>query len=326
MPKIVTSKSNDEEKEMSRSTSDLIDLGEVWRIIWWGKWKIISMTLIITACTIYYSLSIADEYESTAILIPSSSSGTSAISKLAGQFGGLASLAGVDLSRGKSGDKTTIAIELIKTWGFLESFIEANGLEIEVFAVKGWDRQKNVLIVDDNLYDESKSVWVRKVDVKKGQTVKPTGWELFEAIKGKITVKKSKHTGFVTIGVTHYSPYVAKKWVDLLVVAINEHIQLQDKNDALTSIKYLKSQAAITTISEMQTVFFQLIEEQTKILMLAEISREYVLKTLSGAKVAERKIRPRRAVTVVLGAVIGFFVSLLVVFFLNILKRRTFSV
>ncbi len=64
----------------------------------------------------------------------------------------------------------------------------------------------------------------------------------------------------------------------------------------------------------MQSVFYQLIEEQTKTLMLAEVSDEYVFKTLSPARVEEQKSKPKRIV-VVLGFILGGFLSLLVVLF-----------
>jgi LPS O-antigen subunit length determinant protein (WzzB/FepE family) len=63
----------------------------------------------------------------------------------------------------------------------------------------------------------------------------------------------------------------------------------------------------------MQTIFYQLIEEQTKTLMLAEIGDEYALKTLSAAKVPEEKSKPKRALIVVLGTLLGGMLAMMIV-------------
>jgi len=296
------------------SSSDEIDLRELWAAIWQGKWIILCLTAVFTAGSIYYALSIPDEYKSTAILAPASSSSSSSLSKLAGQFGGLASLAGVNLGGADSGDKTAIAMELIKTWGFLEDFIKNNQLEVEVFAAKGWDKRNNKLRIDETVYNELTLQWVRDIEPDSGKQAKPTSWELFEKIKNRISVSQDKNTGLISLSVEHFSPVVAKNWVDLLIVAINKHIQMQDRKEAQNSIDYLKQQISITSIAEMRTIFYQLIEEQTKTLMLAEISDEYVLKTLNPAKVAEQKSKPKRALIIVVGAMLGWMLSLFVVF------------
>ncbi len=282
-----------------------VELRELWKVVWDGKWLMVGIIAIFAVTSVFYAKSIPDEYRSVAILSPASVSNSSSLSRLAGQYGGLASLAGVNLAGGESGDKTLVAMELIKTWGFLENFIADNNLEIEVFAVKGWDRRSNKLLIDSDLYDEVSAKWVRAVDPDTGSEPKPSGWELYSEIKNRIQISQSKQSGLISLSVDHYSPVVAKKWVDLLIVVINKHIQLKDKKEALNSISYLKEQVNKTSLAGMQTIFYQLIEEQAKTLMLAEISTEYVFKTLSPAKIAVVKSKPKRLLIVGLGVMFG---------------------
>jgi len=302
---------------------DEIDLRELVRAIWQGKWLILCITAIFAISSVYYAVAIPDEYQSTAILAPASTSSASSLSKLAGQFGGLASLAGVSLGGTGGGDKTVIAIELMKTWGFLESFIKSNQLEVEVFAVKGWNKRSNKLLIDETLYDEKIATWVRDVvPPRQNGSSSPTSWELFVAIKGRININQNSETGLIFLSVEHYSPYIAKKWVELLTMAINKHMRLQDRIEALNSIVYLKGQISKTNISEMRSIFYQLIEEQTKTLMLAEISDEYVFKTLSSAKVAEIKSKPKRALIVIFFTMLGGMLSMVIVLIHHFKKNR----
>ena len=79
-------------------------------------------------------------------------------------------------------------------------------------------------------------------------------------------------------------------WVDWLVEDINTDMKIRDKEEAERSIKYLQSQIANTNIVEQKTLLYQLIEEQAKTLMFAEVRDEYVFKTIDPALVPELKV------------------------------------
>ncbi len=298
----------------SYNTDDEIDLRELWNAIWEGKWLIIAITTVFAIGSVLYGLSLPDEYKSTALLAPASSGSSSSLSKLTGQFGGLASLAGIDLGgAGGAEDKSVVAMEIITTWGFLESFIKDNHIEVEVFAATGWNRTGNQLLIDSDLYDETNKKWVREFDESKGQKIEPSSWELYEEFIERINLSQDKTSGLISLSVEYYSPLLAKNWTDKLVKSINAHIQKQDRDEAIKSIAYLNEKIAETNIADMQSVFYQLIEEQTKTLMLAEVSEEYVFKTLSQAKTPEEKSKPNRVLTVVLGFMLGVMLAVLIV-------------
>jgi uncharacterized protein involved in exopolysaccharide biosynthesis len=270
----------------------------------------------------FYALSVPDEYKSTALLAPASSSGGSGLSKLAGQYGGLASLAGINLGGGSGGDdKVAIAMEIIKTWSFLESFIEQNNLQVALFAATGWNRASNKLVINPELYDEATNKWVSNANLEKGQKAEPSSWKLFIKLKNRINISKDKNSGLISLTVEFYSPELAKQWVKGLVAAINANLKKRDRDEATKSIQYLQEKIQETHVSDMQAVFYQLIEEQTKTLMLAEVSDEYVFKTLSPARVAEIKSKPKRALIAIVGFILGGMLSIIYVliryFFLN---------
>lgn len=293
--------------------NDEIDLRELASAIWQGKWLIIFITAMFSVASVFYALSVPDEYKSTVILTPASTANSSSLSSLSGQFGGLASLAGISLGGGGGDDKVIIATKIIKTWGFLEKFIEDNKLEVKVFAVKSWNRATNSLVINSDIYDEANNEWLREFDAAKGQRPEPSSWELFKKINDRVSISQDKTTGLISISVEYYSPYIAKEWTDKLLKAINGHIQKQDRDEAIRSIEYLKEKIQETNVSDMQSVFYQLIEEQTKTLMLAEVSDEYVFKTLSPARVEEEKSKPKRALISIFGFLFGGILSVLMV-------------
>jgi LPS O-antigen subunit length determinant protein (WzzB/FepE family) len=127
-----------------------------------------------------------------------------------------------------------------------------------------------------------------------------------------LSINQNKDSGMVTIGVEHLSPYIAKQWVDWLIEDINQVMKIRDKQEALQSITYLETQIVETSVVEHKALLYQLIEEQAKTLMFAEVRDEYVFKTIDSALVPEIKAKPKRALIVVLGTMLGGIFAVIV--------------
>ena len=289
---------------------DEIDLRELFGVLWKGKWWIIGITALFAIASVFYALSLPNEYKATAIVAPASESGGGGLSKMAGQLGGLASLAGVNLGSSETTDDV-IAMEIMKTWGFIDEFIKKHELQVAIFAAKGWDQSKNELIIDDELYDLAQKNWIRKAP--KGKTVEPTSWELYKEFSENVAVSKNKNTGLISISYMHYSPEYAQKITQWLTDDINALLKDRALEDATKNINYLEAQINKTSLSGMQKVFYSLIEEQTKEKMLADVSEEYVFKTIDKAFLPEEKFTPKRALIVLIWIFLaGIFATMFV--------------
>lgn len=270
--------------------------------LWRGKWLVAAVVMLCVAVMAAIVFSWADEYKAEAILTPAGDSSGSSLLRLGGQIGGLASLAGIGAGADAGRDKTQLAIHLLQSWGFLEAFIKDQHLEVELHAATGWDRDGDRIRIDRKLYDPAAKAWV-------GPDGAPSGWELYEDLKDRLDVRQDKMTGLVALSVKHYSPTMAKRLVDGLVSTVNAYMRDRDQVEARRSIAYLQKQIEQTSLTEMQQVFYTLIEEQTKKLMLTEVSDEYVLKTLSPAKIPEQKSGPNRGLLCLLAALGGFLLA-----------------
>jgi uncharacterized protein involved in exopolysaccharide biosynthesis len=288
--------------------NDEIDLRELFAAIWQGKWLIIAVTVVFTVAAVFYALSLPNIYKSEALLAPVSED---AGLKIPGQLGGLAALAGVNLGGLGGGDKTGLAMEIIKSREFLGRFIETHDLFIAIMAAEGWNRSDNSLVIDSEIYNTSTDQWVR--DVKPPYQPKPSVLEVHEELLKLFAISQDKTSGMVKISVEHYSPYLAKQWVDKLVQAINEEMRNRELSEAQRSISYLNSQIEQTNIADVRTMLYSLIEEQTKTVMLANVRDEYVFKTVDPAVVAEKKAKPKRALIVVLAIMLGSLLSMMFV-------------
>jgi uncharacterized protein involved in exopolysaccharide biosynthesis len=290
---------------------DEIELAELWHAIWSGKLLIVAISTFFAISSITYAINQPNIYKATTLLAPASEQGgAGGLAKMAGQFGGLASLAGINLGGGGT-DKTGLALEVLKSRAFLEKFINKHELLVPLMATENWDIMSNTLIFDNEVYNATTKTWVR--EVKAPKQPEPSSWEAYEAFKDILAVATDKESGMVTLTIEHYSPEIATQWLLWLVSDINAAMREQDKAEAQRSIDYLSTKLQETQLADMQTVFYQLIEQQTKTIMLAEVSLEYVLKTIDPANAPEEKAKPKRALIVVLGTILGGILSMLIV-------------
>ena len=182
---------------------------------------------------------------------------------------------------------------------------------VPLMAAEGWDAASGELVIDPDDYDVSAKKWIR--DVAPPRTAIPSMQEAYKQFTNILSISQNKKTGFVTVGVEHYSPAVAKQWVDWLVDDLNVSVMRQDVAEAEQAIEYLNTQIQKTSLAELQNVFFRLIESQTKTVMLANVSDEYLLKTIDPAVAPERKIKPRRSVIVIIGTMLGGIFAIMLV-------------
>lgn len=298
--------------QSTQNQNDEIDLAELWRAIWAGKFTIIIISIIFAIASVLFALSKPNIYKASAILAPASSEGgAGGLGALAGQFGGLASMAGINLGGGGGVDKTALALEIIKSRSFVETFIAKHDLLVPLMASTNWDLATDTLMISEEVYDVANKKWLKVVKAPK--TPEPSSWEAYQAFSGLVTVSQDKVSSMVNIDIEFYSPAIAKQWLTWLVQDINEYMREQDQIEAKASIDYLTSQLAKIEVATMETVFYQLIEEQTKNMMLTMVKKEYVLKTIDPAQVPDTKDKPKRALIVVLGTMLGGILSVLIV-------------
>tara|TARA_Y100000310_G_scaffold321004_1_gene378048 strand:+ start:760 stop:1704 length:945 start_codon:yes stop_codon:yes gene_type:complete len=298
---------------------DEIDLKELFNALWRGKWIILLSSFVAAVVAVLYTLNLPNIYKSEALLAPTEESGGNGLSALAGQFGGLASLAGINLS-GASGDKVTIALELLKSRQFIGEFIQNNDLKPAIMAAEGWNPSSNSLLYDESIYQIDTNKWVR--DTKPPKKAEPSAQEVHkEFVKENLVVTQDKETGLVTLSIKHFSPFVAKDIASKLVEAINTKMRQNDISDAQRSIDYLNEALLKTNVADMQQVFYQLIEKQQQTKMLANVRDEYVLRIIDPPIVAEEKSGPKRAIICVLFVLLGAFFGVLVVLVKNFIRK-----
>ncbi|MCX9561357.1 LPS O-antigen length regulator, partial [Vibrio cholerae] len=133
-------------------TDDEIDLRELLRALWKGKWVILAITFGFAVGALLFALSQPNIYKADALIAPAQSSSAGNLAKMAGQLGGLAALAGVNLG-GNDNSQTELAVQVIKSRQFLEAFIEKYDLLVPLMAAQKWDLTGNQLVFNQEIYN-----------------------------------------------------------------------------------------------------------------------------------------------------------------------------
>lgn len=295
-----------------------IDIKDLLTSLWHQKFVIVIIISIFALSSVLFTLSLPNVYKAEVLLAPALEE--SQMSGALNQLGGIAAIAGINVGSNQGGSRVDLALETLTSRKFTQHFIDKRNILVPLMAMERWDPISGDVIINSELYDESSHKWIRNVD--EGKSVIPTAWESYKEFELVIDYEKLKVGGFIKLSVESQSPYLAQQWADWLVEDLNQWIKKGDIKDFTANISYIKEKINSTQVAEMQKVFYQLVEEQTKKLMLAEVQEEYVFKVIDPAVVPEEKNSPRRAIICILGTFIGAFLALLIALVRHILARK----
>ncbi|MGR5306681.1 Wzz/FepE/Etk N-terminal domain-containing protein [Vibrio mediterranei] len=302
-----------------QNNDDEIDLKELFLALWKGKWVILATTFVFAVGAVIFAISQPNTYKADTLLAPAESSGQGGLAKVAGQLGGLAALAGVNLGGGES-SQTELAVQVMKSRQFVDHFIKKHDLLVPIMAVKEWDANSNTLVLNDEMYDESNNKWLREPKGLRG--AEPSAQEAYDVfIKNMFSVIQDKESGLYTVSIEHFSPFLAQQWTTWLVEDINKVMRDRVIAESTQNLEYLAEQLTKTSVAEMQNAFYKIMEEQTKSLMLAEVQDEFIFKVVDPAVVPELKAGPKRSLICILGTLLGGMLGVMMALILFFVRK-----
>ncbi len=268
-------------------SNDKISLRQVWRIIWRGKGTVIAATTIFALGSMAYALLAKEIYRAEVLLAPAAEQSTPMIG---GQLGGLAALAGVSVGEGKD----VVALAVLQSREFARQFIEQLDL-LPIFFEDEWDAENDRWREDDP---------TEAPDVRDG--VKFFHEEIFE-------VSEELRTGLVTLTIEWTDPDIAAEWASILVLRLNDRLRERALQEAQTNVDYLQSEMAKATLVTLQESIGRLLEAELPKLMLAKGNEEFAFKIVDPAFPPRERERPKRALTAIIGTILGGLLGIFIV-------------
>jgi uncharacterized protein involved in exopolysaccharide biosynthesis len=263
-----------------------------------AKVILIAVTLI-TVIALGLSFLVTPVYRGEAVVAPIDFGNTqSGLGNLAGSFGGIAALAGVDLGADSTGKE---ALAILRSRAFARQFLMDFNLMPVLF---------------EELWDADRSDWISANE-------QPT---LNEAVlyfqEDVLQVSEEPDANLILIRIHWHDRTLAALWANEIVAAINSHIRSNKILEAKESIAFLEQEQAASSIVEVKQGIYSLIQQQIESIMLANVKEEYAFKVIDPAVVpdADDYIKPSRLLWVV-----GAFFSSLLLSFGYIIFREVFA-
>lgn len=289
-------------KDVSKVEKDEINLFEIYLNLMKKKIFIFIFTVVFSILSVVYALSIPNDYKSKTILVPVKME--ESLSSRLGSLSTLASISGVNINDGST-SKAQEAIERIKSFNFFVEHFYPYIDENNISAIKGWQPDGDKIIYETSLLNKNFS-----------------HQELHEIYLDSIEISQDKVTQFVSVSFVSKSPSIAKEFLDLIVVNINESMRVIDIENAQNAIDYLNETSKSTNVQSLKNAISNLLESQMQILMLASSSDAYIFKTLDPPIVSEKKSSPNRSIISIFGTILGFIFAISMALILNFNKER----
>lgn len=205
---------------------------------------------------------------------------------LAGSIGGLASLAGLNIGGGEDAS----AQGVLASRHLIEEFIKKQNIQTLLTPKPG----------------KRATLWFA---VKRFQ----------ETI---VTVHNDERKGLTTVTIDWTDPVTAASWANGFLALANELIRARVFDDATRNVEYLNKQITQTSSVEIQRALYNLIESETKRLMLANARAEYAFRIIDPAVSPEVRHSPKRTLWVLSGMALGFILGSALAFGLDAFRRR----
>lgn len=278
---------------------DEIQIKELLLIIWKRKYFVSVTITAAVIISLIYALSLPNIYTSNALL--SESNPSESLNSKIGEFSTIANMAGIQIPN-TSGSKIDEAMARIKSYDFFtKEFLPYIQYE-NLVAAKSWDKSTDTVTFNKN-FNSLEKIWIKN---------KPTQQEAFEIYNKNLNVSQDNNNGFVSLTISHVSPYISEKWLDIIIVNINNYMREIDRIQAENSIDFLNQTANKTNINQIKEAIARLIESQIQTLMLVESNKDYVFKEIVSPIAPEKKSGPSRTTIVLFGIFIGVFIAILV--------------
>jgi uncharacterized protein involved in exopolysaccharide biosynthesis len=282
----------------SAENGEEIDLSEIWQTLVKYKRMILSVTFGVAIVAAGISLLLPNIYRAEVLLAPVQDEDTKSggmAAALSG-LGGLASMAGIALGGGGSTEEN---LAVLKSREFLWKFVQ---------------EKKLMPILFEDEWDESQKKW-KETDPKE----QPGQLDVFRLFNEDdvLRVNTEKKSNLVTVSIDWKDPEIATAWVSQLVAQLNQYLRQEAIARSERNLKYLNEELARTQFEEMRKTLFDLIGQEQKNAMMANAQREFAFRVIDPAVVPDKKIKPKRAIIVLLATVLAGFIATFAAIILN---------
>lgn len=269
------------------------------------RWKtILACGLLGLGLAVAAGLVLPRMYQAAVVVTPVKDDGSSgALADIASRFGGLASLAGVNIG-GSMGD-TAAAMAVLRSRSLLEDFIREESLMPQLFP---------------SLWDEQTQQWTPKAWQRE-----PTLQDAVDYFDRKIRhVEEDRRGGVVVLAVRWTDPQVAAAWANQLVERANLRLRKEATEQSRRNIAYLRTQLDDTDMVGIRESLFGLLETEIRRGMLANGRQEFAFRVVDPARAPapHQTVSIKPPVLAIVGTFLGLMLGVAIALLAGLSQRR----
>lgn len=307
-----------ESVNLHNPNEDEIDILALAKVLWKGKKLIIWIVVILTFATAALSLFMTNIYTVRTVLVATSQNqGSSKMSALASQFGGIASLAGIAMPSASSSNEL---VSLLNSNVLKKNIIEKYNL-LPVLFYDQWDNEKKAWKEPGIIKTFIAKLRPAKPGADKKALGVPQTWDGIRMLNEIAAINYDLKEDLITISVDFYNPEMAAAINRYFIDTLNEHMSSEAKRIAVINKKYLEQQLLETSDNLVQQKIYNLIAEKIETMMMAEVKEGFAFKVLEPPMTPDQKRKPKRALMVVVAFILSLFLGVFIVFFREYIKK-----
>lgn len=292
--------------------ADEIDLRELFRTLWAGRWTIMAVAgMFLVLASLYLRVA---TYRHTAelFLTPAQSNGASRLSGL----GGLASIAGINLPQGQGEMSFSLYQKGVYSRSLAEALARHPAIMHRVFADE-WN-------AETGQWEQPQGFVPSTISMAKtvlGAPVYP--WRAPEAgrmqlfLSKSVTVTEDSKNPFATLSFRHKDPAFAVYFLDVLNTELDSILREKALERSTSNIAYLSDQLGKVTIAEHRAAIAESLSEQEKERMAASSSAPYAAEPFGSASASLRPTSPKPVLVLAASLVGGVMLGSLLVLLLG---------
>ena len=293
---------------MISDNKELLTISDTLSYFWKNKIAFFIILSFFSFAGIFYSLGLANEYESEAIFVDGQA-GSGGIAD-GSALSSLSTLAGIDLPNSKGQSTINEGLERMKSREFIKAFIEKYNYLEQIILAEDWNTSTNQFIYNYEFYDQESKTWDPFI-LSWGE--KAPHEVAFKKLVENIDVKYNFRDRVYSIKYRHYSPYFAQELLNNLINEIDNFQREIDMVDLKKKENYLTEKLKSTLdVNVSKSVGF-LVQGNIRMQMVANTSDYYFFKVVSSPNLPYKKVAPRRAVICILFFITGFLLTLIII-------------
>jgi uncharacterized protein involved in exopolysaccharide biosynthesis len=299
---------------------DEIDLFELWKVIWSGKWFIAGFTLACTMIAVFITLFVLPvTYKSEAVLIPTETPG-------GGALAGLAASLPIPVSLPGGGGKSDSIAAFLKSRNLQERLLTKYDLLPRLYP---------------DIWDEERKEWLVENEEDKPTVIKVIQ---SEALKSIYQVSQDKMTNLISLAWVDQDPAFAALMLAHIVKELQHYLDNEYETDAKREREFVEQQLAKATKElehweqqvpakdlplariqrervASQTVYTEL-RKQVELARINEAKELIRFKVLDSPYVPEQRFKPKRAMICALTLVASGMLAVFLVLGYHIVRNR----